>query len=371
MTIQRSDSAPVAATVLYQGSTTVAPHAVESGDDLWLPLSALTGVTGWELKPEGVCRDESCVPLPEGRDAQFLRKGGAASWFNLSAFSRLVEQPFAHDETHHAWFFGPLGWEWKSRLTTQAAPDFTLSDLSGKRHSLSDHRGKKVLLALWASWCGCRFDIPVWEQLRQELGPKGFEVITVAEDTKGAEASEPFIRAANPTHPSLLDPTHLAAELFNTRNVPAVFWIDEEGRIVRANDPIYAVRRNRETGESTVNQAYLNGVRDWVEKGPQSIYLHNQDVVQSRTGQPDWADVQAMSHFRLGVHLHKSGDERAAVQQFKKAHALKPNNWNYKRQAWNLSDAQSNYGTTMQEARNDPAAQPFYLPLELPDAAKG
>ncbi|MBI4298988.1 MAG: redoxin domain-containing protein [Chloroflexi bacterium] len=202
--------------------------------------------------------------------------------------------------------------------------------------------------------------------MREELKSQGFEVITVAEDTKGAAACEPFIQAANPTHPSLLDPQHVVAELYNTKNVPAIFWINEEGRIVRANDPIYVLRRNRETGEATVNQAYLDGVRDWVEKGDKSLYLHDDNAIKWRRGQPDRADLQAMAHFRLGIYLYGKGDEQAAIIQFKKAHALKPNNWNYKRQAWNLGDAQRDYGTTFQEARNDPAAQPFYLPLDLP-----
>ncbi|MBI4201831.1 MAG: hypothetical protein HY532_01780 [Chloroflexi bacterium] len=209
-------------------------------------------------------------------------------------------------------------------------------------------------------------DLPVWQAIREELAAKAFEVITVAEDTKGAEAAARYIQAANPTHPSLVDPTHVVAELYNTRNVPAVFWIDEEGRIVRANDPAFAVRRNPETGESMPNQPYLDALRNWADKGADSPYLHNEDTVSSRIGQQDWADVQAMAHFRLGTYLYQQGDEQAAVAQFKQAHALKPNNWNYKRQAWNLGDAQKDYGVNAQEARNDPAAQPFRLPLDLP-----
>jgi len=74
-------------------------------------------------------------------------------------------------------------------------------------------------------------------------------VITIACDAKGNAAVEPFITAARQEHPSLLDVNLHVAELYDARNVPAAFWIDETGRIVRANDPIYAQRRNRDTGE--------------------------------------------------------------------------------------------------------------------------
>ncbi len=207
--------------------------------------------------------------------------------------------------------------------------------------------------------------------MREELKERNFEVITVACDSKGAAAAESWIRQSNPQHPSLLDERHRVPELYNTRNVPAVFWIDEGGRIVRANDPIYAQRRNRETGEATVNHAYLNAVRDWVEKGPQSIYLQDKQRVQTRTGQLTKEDVEAMASFRLGVYLYQQGHGQDAVAHFKRAHQLKPQNWNYKRQAWNLGDIERDYGTTSQQAREDPASQPFYPSLDLPDPPQG
>ena len=108
---------------------------------------------------------------------------------------------------------------------------------------------------------------------------KNFEIITVACDTKGATVAESWIRAANPQHPSLIDTRHRVPELYSTRNVPAAFWIDEERRIVRANDPIYAQRRNRETGEATANEKYLNAVCDWAPKGPRSIYVEDKEAL--------------------------------------------------------------------------------------------
>ena len=137
-----------AATVLYQGRETHPDVARLEGDELWTPLSALKTVSGWELKPEGVCKDEVCVPVPDGRRQALIRD----DQFNLTEFARLIEQPVAHDENNAVWYFGPAAWEWKSRLTSRLAPEFALPDLSGRVHALSELHGKKVLLLFWASW---------------------------------------------------------------------------------------------------------------------------------------------------------------------------------------------------------------------------
>jgi tetratricopeptide (TPR) repeat protein len=178
---------------------------------------------------------------------------------------------------------------------------------------------------------------------------------------------KPFLDAANPAHPSLLDQQFLVAELYNTKNVPAAFWIDEEGRIVRANDPIYAQRRNRETGEATTNDRYLDAVRDWVAKGPASIYVTKPDETGRRMGAPDLDNARAMVHFRLGAYLQSQGRHEEAVEQFKRAHELKPDNWNFKRQAWSLGDIEKDFGTTFQKELQSGIV--FYPPLELPEPA--
>jgi len=91
-----------------------------------------------------------CVPIPTGREGEFVRAGG--SQFNLAALARLLNQPVVHDDTHNVWFFGDAASTRSTALLSLQAPDFTLPDLDGRMHSLSDHRGKKVLLVSWASW---------------------------------------------------------------------------------------------------------------------------------------------------------------------------------------------------------------------------
>ena len=104
------------------------------------------------IKPQGVCRDELCFPLPKNRKAEFVTKKGATTWFNLSEFARLIKQPVVTDANNGVWFFGPRQQEQNGYLASLEAPDFTLPDLNGKLHSLKDFRGKKVLLVTWASW---------------------------------------------------------------------------------------------------------------------------------------------------------------------------------------------------------------------------
>lgn len=349
-------------TILYEHRTIETPDARTDDAGLWLPLASLEATTGWSRKPEGICRDDVCIEVrPELEAALF---GDGAS-FNLVEFARLIEQPFAGDAANDVWCFGPPAWEWKDRLGGGTAPDFTLADFEGKLHSLSEHRGSKVLLVCWASWCGCRFDLPVWSALRDELHDRGFEVIAVDTDSKGIEAGREWVEAAHASHPSLFDGAHVVPELFNTKNVPAAFWIAEDGRIVRANDPIYALRRNRETGESTTNERYLNAVRDWVAKGDASEFVLAAPGLDSVIEQT-WENVAGMAHFRLGVYLHQRGQAEAAIAQFKEAHALAPDNYNYRRQAYNLGRIKEDYGyETMRDVLQEPGAPPFYRQVEI------
>jgi hypothetical protein len=190
-------------------------------------------------------------------------------------------------------------------------------------------------------------------------------VVTIACDAKGAAAVEPFITAAHQQHPSLLDQTLQVADLYDVRNVPAIFWIDEAGRIVRASDPIYAQRRNRDTGEVTLNQEYLDAVRDWVANGIASAYVMDDSRLSARLPDLEFDDVSAAASFHLGTYLAMQGHPEDALVHFKRAHSLRPENWTYKRQAWSLGDIERDYGTTFQEALKDPSSGPFYPPLEL------
>ena len=139
--------------VIYDGiPTEVATDHTGSSPDLWITDKDLTRATRFAIKPQGVCRDELCFPLPKNRKADFISRRSGVTWFNLTEFARLIKQPFASDQKNGIWYFGPRSDEQNTYLISLHAPNFTLPDLQGNKHSLSDFRGKKVLLITWASW---------------------------------------------------------------------------------------------------------------------------------------------------------------------------------------------------------------------------
>jgi hypothetical protein len=79
----------------------------------------------------------------------------------------------------------------------------------------------------------------VWQVLREELRPKGVEVVTVALDVGGEQSAAPWIDMAKPQHPSLIDAEHRLDELLGIVNVPTGVWVDEQGGIVRPPEPAF------------------------------------------------------------------------------------------------------------------------------------
>jgi hypothetical protein len=138
--------------VVYDGIATEVTGSSETSKDLWVTMTDLKRATKFVVKPQGVCRDELCFPIPKNRKAEFVSKKGATSWFNLSEFSRLISQPAARDDKNDVWYFGPRSQAHDGYLETLEAPEFSLPDMTGRKHSLSEYRGKKVLLITWASW---------------------------------------------------------------------------------------------------------------------------------------------------------------------------------------------------------------------------
>ena len=125
----------------------------DGGGALWVSNTDLERATGFTLKPEGFCRVQLCVPLPRGREAEFVQDAtGAEPKVNAAAFWRHLGNPVVHDKAGAHWVLGTATEARAAQLRSLEAPDFTLPDLSGRQHSVSEHRGRKVWLASWASW---------------------------------------------------------------------------------------------------------------------------------------------------------------------------------------------------------------------------
>jgi hypothetical protein len=124
----------------------VTVDAVVAGGSIRLAPADLENALGWQLKPEGLCRADACVPIRDR--AALVHPDG----IDLAAFARLFDRPFAVDADEGAAVLGASAETRAARLASMDAPDFTLPDLGGRLHSLRDQRGKKTLLIAWASW---------------------------------------------------------------------------------------------------------------------------------------------------------------------------------------------------------------------------
>ena len=135
-------------TIIYNNAVSQIAGSSQ-GANLWLNALDLRQATGWEIRPEGICREEVCVAIFDRGD--LLRNHDGDAELDLGAFASLIDQPWARDATNDVWYFGPT-LEQRGAMTNLRAPDFSLPDLDGHTFSLAGLRGKKVLLALWASW---------------------------------------------------------------------------------------------------------------------------------------------------------------------------------------------------------------------------
>ena len=132
-------------TILDDGRASAVPAQASSGRVLLSP-AALAASLGWELKPQGLCRGEVCIP--QRSVAPALANGDV----DLAALARVLDRPLALDADEGAAYLGTPAGERQAQLASLRAPDFTLPDLDGRQHSLSEHRGRKVFLVAYASW---------------------------------------------------------------------------------------------------------------------------------------------------------------------------------------------------------------------------
>lgn len=115
-------------------------------------------------------------------------------------------------------------------------PSFKLKNLSGETISLSDYKGKKILLNFWASWCPpCREEMPYIQKYYEERADKSnVEVITVnmtKHEQGDIERVEKFIEEHKLTFPVLLDENGEIMNLYNIRAFPTTYIINEDGMI--------------------------------------------------------------------------------------------------------------------------------------------
>lgn len=112
------------------------------------------------------------------------------------------------------------------------APNFTFPDLDGRMVSLSNYKGKVVLVNIWATWCPpCVAEIPSLDKLYKMLKDDDFELLAVSVDEGGKKAVERFMKKKNFSFPVLLDPEGRITQLYRTTGVPESFIIRKDGVI--------------------------------------------------------------------------------------------------------------------------------------------
>jgi hypothetical protein len=199
--------------------------------------------------------------------------------------------------------------------------------------------------------------------VHEELKDRGFTVIAVALD-KNADDPRPWIEAAHPTYPSLVDPQHALADLYNVVNVPTIFWIDERGRIVRPNDVAFGSDTFKPiTGLSA--SGHLAALRAWVKGEAPAL---SDEEVKRQQPLPTAADQQARAEFGLGQWLWAQGRQAAAERHFLRGGELAPHDFTIRRGTMPMRGIDS-MGPQFREMLQTwvGAGQPFYRPL--PDTA--
>jgi hypothetical protein len=114
-------------------------------EDSLVDAAAFTARTGWDLKPEGACQGDVCVPLPPEARTPDGR-------LDVHVLATRLGMPLVADDAHGVSALGPATAVTGRALTTAHAPDFVLPDADGNPFRLSSLHGQKVLLVAWASW---------------------------------------------------------------------------------------------------------------------------------------------------------------------------------------------------------------------------
>jgi hypothetical protein len=114
-------------------------------EDLEAEADVFAERTGWQIKPEGACWADVCVPLPATAHT-------GSGKLDVRVVTDRLGMPLVHDEAHGVWALGPATVVNGRALPSAVAPELVLPDADGNEFRLSGLRGTKVVLVAWASW---------------------------------------------------------------------------------------------------------------------------------------------------------------------------------------------------------------------------
>jgi hypothetical protein len=289
------------------GETGSAPGG--TGPEAVLAATDLAAVTGWVPKPEGWCRGDECIP------AVLLGAVAGDPAPPVAAVADALGAAAAVDTDHRIAVVGhrgPAG----SGPASDDAPDVELVGLDGGRRPLFGDGSGKTLVVAFASWCGCRHDLPGWQALRDELAEDGLRVVAVAVDESPADVA-PYAEAVD--LPVLVDVDRRFADTYELLNVPTVVWVDEDRRVVRRPSTEFSDDSFRDF-HGVPSGPHLDAVRRWVRDGEVPDDL----PARGWTGRLSPEQRQARVEFRLALELLRRGEQEAAATHVAAADALAP-----------------------------------------------
>jgi len=118
-------------------------------------------------------------------------------------------------------------------VSAQSAPDFTLTDLDGQKVSLSDYKGKVIIVDFWATWCGpCKMEIPSFIKLQEDY-KDDVVVLGISLDQGGPKVVVPFAKKMNINYPIVYGDGSVVQAYGGVRGIPTTFVIDRDFNIQR------------------------------------------------------------------------------------------------------------------------------------------
>lgn len=350
----------------------VVPVLEHEGRD-YVSAKALTALLQIELKP--LPGREEFVLCRQDRCALVKAVVVAANGENLVEVTALAkalsaEATFVPGRKHVRFTFSESSTNKLDELpqTGGFAPNFTLTTLTGKKVSFAEYRGRRVLINSWASWCGCRNDLPAWQKFYEKHRARSFEILSVAVDVQGAKVVRPYVEKAGVTFTVAVDESDVLGRAFGLKLTPVSILVDELG-IIRAlgNGPKKdflaqvetvlqetpsEVRTEPQAGLSSIAKGELERLivdspNDWrarvqvatillVERDLSSAMQHLVAAVELK---PDHADI----HFLTGQVFLQQEKRESALASFRRALELDPANWRIRKQIWAIENPDKFY----------------------------
>jgi len=239
------------------------------------------------------------------------------------------------------------------------APDFTFQDTAGNWVSLSDFRGKKVMLFSWSSWCRCKYQLPALQEFYLQHRSADFEVLAVASEAQGFKWADQYLKNAGVSFPVLVDPNNAFSAAYNFWATENAWLIDEAG-IVRLNAITFDIRNPEQQklllAAMTLPPVYpaepppretlavrIERLEKEVAAAPRrlSAWFELADLYRQQGDLPAAKSIlerarkrnplSAEAHWRLGVVRYEQGLGPEAVRQWEWAKRLAPTNYIYLR----------------------------------------